>query len=745
MKNRLWLLVCVVVVLLAPTRAYAQLGAPQALTANGTVCWDAQPLPSLTITASGSWTGTLTPTATHSLDVAPAAISHAVNDATGSTVASITSNARLAIQNFGYARICVTATSVTGTATVMGSRGFGVTGSSTLTGEVTVGDVGITSIAAGDTNIGNVDVVSSALPTGAATGAKQDTGNTSLSSIDGKLTAVDTGAVVVASSALPSGAATSANQTTLVGAVDGIEALLATIDSDTSRLTSSAEGLAPGTVGATTSLVVAGIYNATPPTFTDGERGAIQFSSAGRVLVELPAGGSGLTDTELRATAVPVSGTITCTNCSGTGVSVNEDVASGDADPGTPAYAVRQTSPANTSGADGDYEALQMAAGRLWVSALIDAALPAGSNVIGGVTQSGTWNVANTGTFAAQAAQAGTWTVQPGNTPNTTPWLTTISEGGNLAAVNASGQLSITCANCSGSGASSSDDSAWTFGTTSGAGAMFVVDDAGTNAVTENSIGAARMSTSRVPYANLTNAAGTLFATLRDTGASDSLNVAIVDAAGDQITTFGGGTQYATGDAEATPSGTVALGFDGSNVRALATNSSGNLQVVFASAQAVTQSGTWNVADISGTISLPTGAATAANQATVIAAVDGLEGVLATIDADTGAILTAVQSSTRTDNYTTTADGSTVDATARALKSWAIQVKGVGAAPTSWTAELQVSLDGTNFVTLLTHNATDGSVDAMSTPFPALYYRTRVTALVLGTATSINVTVVGMP
>lgn len=33
-------------------------------------------------------------------------------------------------------------------------------------------------------------------------------------------------------------------------------------------------------------------------------------------------------------------------------------------------------------------------------------------------------NVKNSGTFATQAAQSGTWTVQPGNTANTTPWLT---------------------------------------------------------------------------------------------------------------------------------------------------------------------------------------------------------------------------------------------------------------------------------------------------------------------------------
>lgn len=60
-----------------------------------------------------------------------------------------------------------------------------------------------------------VDATSLPLPTGAATSAKQDTGNTSLASIDGKITAVNTGAVVVSSSALPTGAATAAKQPAL--------------------------------------------------------------------------------------------------------------------------------------------------------------------------------------------------------------------------------------------------------------------------------------------------------------------------------------------------------------------------------------------------------------------------------------------------------------------------------------------------------------------------------------------------
>ena len=41
------------------------------------------------------------------------------------------------------------------------------------------------------------------------------------------------------------------------------------------------------------------------------------------------------------------------------------------------------------------------------------------------------------------ANQGGTWTVQPGNTANTTPWLTTISQGGNAATVTASNALKV--------------------------------------------------------------------------------------------------------------------------------------------------------------------------------------------------------------------------------------------------------------------------------------------------------------
>lgn len=45
--------------------------------------------------------------------------------------------------------------------------------------------------------------------------------------------------------------------------------------------------------------------------------------------------------------------------------------------------------------------------------------------------------VVGTGTFATQSAQSGTWTVQPGNTSNTSPWLTRASDGTSNQAVKA--------------------------------------------------------------------------------------------------------------------------------------------------------------------------------------------------------------------------------------------------------------------------------------------------------------------
>ena len=67
------------------------------------------------------------------------------------------------------------------------------------------------------------------LPTGASTSALQTTGNSILSSIDSKITAVNTGAVVVSSSVLPTGASTSALQTTGNDSLSSIDGKTATL------------------------------------------------------------------------------------------------------------------------------------------------------------------------------------------------------------------------------------------------------------------------------------------------------------------------------------------------------------------------------------------------------------------------------------------------------------------------------------------------------------------------------------
>lgn len=67
-----------------------------------------------------------------------------------------------------------------------------------------------------------------------------------------------------------------------------------------------------------------------------------------------------------------------------------EDAASADGDKGMGMLAVRKATPANTSGTDGDFEFLQMSAGKLWVRAndletLLAGGLPAALGGSGGL------------------------------------------------------------------------------------------------------------------------------------------------------------------------------------------------------------------------------------------------------------------------------------------------------------------------------------------------------------------------
>lgn len=107
-----------------------------------------------------------------------------------------------------------------------------------------------------------------------------------------------------------------------------------------------------------------------------GKATQVKLDASGNV----PIAGTIAIDTTGLATSANQTTEITALNTI-KGAVYAEDTASASADPGIQILAVRASSPANTSGNNGDYEPLQVNAGRLWVSSVIEA----GSNVIGHV------------------------------------------------------------------------------------------------------------------------------------------------------------------------------------------------------------------------------------------------------------------------------------------------------------------------------------------------------------------------
>lgn len=199
-----------------------------------------------------------------------------------------------------------------------------------------------------------------------------------------------------------------------------------------------------------------------------------------------------------------------------------------------------------------------------------------------------------------------------------------VVQGGNTAAVNASSQLSVNCANCSGSGVSQQDNTGFTPGTTNFVPVGGEVDDVGTTAVTENSAGAARITAQRGLHVNLRTLAGAetgiaalpLQVSLANTGANS--NAILIDRFGGIFPSTQSGTW------------TVQPGNTANTTAWLVTGAGGTFPVTgtfFQATQPVSnagtfavqaaQSGTWNVTNVSGTVSLPTGASTEATLSTL--------------------------------------------------------------------------------------------------------------------------------
>lgn len=128
----------------------------------------------------------------------------------------------------------------------------------------------------------------------------------------------------------------------------------------------------------------------------------------------------------------------------------------------------------------------------------------------------------------------------------------------------------------------------------------------------------------------------------------------------------------------------------------------------------------------------------------------GGAGTTESLVTDTNPMPTVPAFGTRSDTYTTAANGTTVDVSARPVRRFALQVKGTGAAASAWNVVLEGSLNNTQFTTILEHsnagefrNAADGETVYFDTAVPWLYFRSRLVSITLGSATNVVATIVG--
>ncbi len=237
--------------------------------------------------------------------------------------------------------------------------------------------------------------------------------------------------------------------------------------------------------------------------------------------------------------------------------------------------------------------------------------------------------------------------------------------GADFLESNGSGALKVAIVS-GASGASQVDDDAFVVGTDEVVPVGMLADMTTPDSVDEGDVGIPRMTLSRKQLVVMSDPASELHATIRDLAANDALNVAIVDGSGDQITSFGGGTQYTEDAASAAnPVGTALIlvredgragsltTTDGDNVAARG-NNKGELYVKTTDSDALlttidadTSNISTKIDTLAGAVSgtevqvdvlssaLPSGASTEAKQDTIITHVDGIEALLTTIDADT--------------------------------------------------------------------------------------------------------------
>jgi hypothetical protein len=107
----------------------------------------------------------------------------------------------------------------------------------------------------------------------------------------------------------------------------------------------------------------------------------------------------------------------------------------------------------------------------------------------------------------------------------------------------------------------------------------------------------------------------------------------------------------------------------------------------------------------------------------------------------------SLTSMAQTDTYTATGSGVTIDASNIPVKSFSVQVTGVGATATAWDVRLEGSLNNTNFSQILQHTNVQGNGEVVysgASTAPSRYFRSRCAGLALGVATAIDVSIIGL-
>ena len=314
---------------------------------------------------------------------------------------------------------------VSGTVTVTQATAANL--NATVTGTITANQ-------GGTWNITNVSGTVS-LPTGAATSANQPTAATLGSTTSGQTGNLDLGAVTTSAPTYTTGQSNALSLNTSGGLrVDGsgvtqpvsgtfwqatqpISGTIAATQSGTwtTRIVGNTGAVldassAQNQVTPAGMLLVGAEFNTTPTTITSGNSSPLQLDSAGNLLVNIKAGaGSGGTASNF-GSAFPATGTAAGAEYLTTAPTLTNGQ-----------MVALQTNISGSLKVDGS-AVTQPVSGTFW-----QATQPVSGTVT--VTQATAANLNATVTGTITANQGGTWTVQPGNTANTTAWLVTGTGG----------------------------------------------------------------------------------------------------------------------------------------------------------------------------------------------------------------------------------------------------------------------------------------------------------------------------